>query len=101
MKLLQIVFACLGLLALDGCRRPYRPPVTSDRVSGGRMPSCPDNITLSPTNDCDGYFTSEGHACVNCPGGVAQCELTSYGIYCANNCKHDPVCSYQRTPDPR
>jgi hypothetical protein len=95
----------LALLAVaaalaGGCRRPIQPPVGINQPSGGRFPACSTTPQLRPTDNCDGFFTKGGQACVACRQ-VEHCEAVEYGIYCASlsGCDHDPNCKYIRTPD--
>lgn len=90
-----VLLALLALGTLGACRLPTPPGPSTD------APLCDPYLPLPTVADlCDGLFTSEGFACVQCPGYGACVESTDV-LYCTNQygC-NDPACR-ARTTAPR
>jgi hypothetical protein len=95
-----LVISLLGLVGaffLAGCPPRPRPeplPFPFPLDLSAYEPCPPTTLTPGPDAVCDGMFTPEGLACVNCSGG-GGCRYVAFGVYCSNGpCMSDPKCNW-------
>ncbi len=92
-------FAALLALALSSC--PPKPtPGPAPPADAGPFAACPNPSVVSSQSACDGMFTADGHACVNCVGntGCLDSSLQVYGV--AGGCAGDPNCALEPESGP-
>ncbi len=85
--------AWLLVFVLTACPHPGPRPTPAPDAAPGTIPACTTAVITTNYDVCDGTFTSDGKACVQC--GTAQgCIDVPTATYCVKGGCLDPACTF-------